>query len=116
MHAAKAGSTRRPPPGPRHFRRRGWRWGRHASVLLVVAFLNLTGGCPRPAPGLKLPWRVFRVGYLPSPPPASPASVEGFQHFRQRLQEPGYREGENPAIEYRVSDGKEERYHDLAAE
>src|SRR5215510_9225052 len=60
------------------------------------------------------PTKVPRIGYLSSVDPAtdSPRS-EG---IGLALRELGYIEGQNIAIEYRYSEGKRERFRDLAAE
>ena len=102
MNTAARESSRRPP-----------RWQMRAGVVLAVVILSLSAGCAFLPPGMG---RVHRVGYLTSSAPDSPASVDGFQQFRQRLQEIGYVEGQNLAIEYRYSDGKDERFSLLADE
>jgi len=58
------------------------------------------------------PWRVWRIGWL------SPASGPGrvSQSFLQGMQERGYAEGKNLAIEYRWSAGKSEPLEQFAAE
>ena len=58
------------------------------------------------------PGKVFRVSVLLSASPGSPT----FQLFKQRLQELGYVEGQNLALEVRAAEGKLERLPGLAAE
>jgi putative tryptophan/tyrosine transport system substrate-binding protein len=58
------------------------------------------------------PGKVFRVGVLL---PASPG-LPPFQAFKQRLQELGYVEGQNLALEVRAVEGQFERLPGLAAE
>jgi putative ABC transport system substrate-binding protein len=60
------------------------------------------------------PKKVSRIGYLSSADPAtdSPRAAG----IRLALRELGYIEGQNIAIEYRYSEGKRERFRDLAAE
>ena len=58
--------------------------------------------------------KVSRIGYLsPLLPAADATRREG---FRQGLEELGYREGQNIAIEYRWAEGKLDREDDIAAE
>lgn len=58
--------------------------------------------------------RQFRVGMLERSSPAiNAANLEAFRH---RLQELGYVDGRNLVIEYRSSEGRDERYAALAAE
>src|SRR5258706_16420297 len=58
--------------------------------------------------------KVYRVGYLsPLSPAADATRREG---FRQGLEELGYREGQNIAMEYRWAEGKLDRQDALAAE
>jgi putative ABC transport system substrate-binding protein len=58
------------------------------------------------------PGKVFRVGVLPPLSPGAPT----FQAFKQRLQELGYVEGQNLALEVRAAEGKLDRLPGLAAE
>jgi len=58
------------------------------------------------------PGKVFRVGVLLPLGPSAPI----FQAFKQRLQELGYVEGQNLALEVRAAEGKLERLPGLAAE
>ena len=58
--------------------------------------------------------RTYRIGFLTPAPPASMEARVG--HFKQGLQELGYVEGQNIAIEFRSAEGKQERLPDLAAE
>ena len=58
--------------------------------------------------------RVPRVGMLM--PLSTEAAAENLEVFRQGLRERGYVEGQNIAIEYRFSAGKDERLLDLAAD
>src|SRR5262245_48593229 len=60
------------------------------------------------------PARIHRIGILsPTSAPVQSARIEA---FRQRLRELGYVEGKNIVIEYLYSEGKRERFPDLAAE
>jgi putative ABC transport system substrate-binding protein len=59
------------------------------------------------------PGKVFRVGVL-LPASLGPSSV--FRVFKQRLQELGYVEGQNLALEVRAAEGKFDRLPSLAAE
>src|SRR6266568_2977695 len=58
------------------------------------------------------PGKVFRVGVLLPLSPGAPT----FQAFKQRLQELGYVEGQNLALEVRAAEGQFERLPGLAAE
>jgi putative ABC transport system substrate-binding protein len=58
--------------------------------------------------------KVSRIGYLSPLSPAADATRR--QEFRQGLEELGYREGQNIAIEYRWAEGQVDRQDDLAAE
>src|SRR5262249_3369280 len=58
------------------------------------------------------PGKVFRVGVLQPDAPGS----QVFQVLKQRLQELGYVEGQNLAIEARGAEGQFERLPSLAAE
>ena len=60
------------------------------------------------------PKKVPRIGYLSAVDPASEsARAEG---IRLALRERGYIEGQNIAIEYRYTEGKRDRFSELAAE
>jgi len=58
--------------------------------------------------------KVYRIGVLEGTPVALNAA--NLEAFRQGLQELGYVERQNYAIEYRSADGRPERFPDLAAE
>jgi putative tryptophan/tyrosine transport system substrate-binding protein len=58
--------------------------------------------------------KIYRIGLLVSGTPASAADSIGA--FRQGLQELGYVEGRNIALEYRYAEGKVERLPTLASE
>jgi putative ABC transport system substrate-binding protein len=60
--------------------------------------------------------KVYRIGYLSSALPLSPANTAGLNAFRQGLRELGYVEGQGIVIEYRYAEGKPDRLPDLAAE
>jgi putative ABC transport system substrate-binding protein len=60
----------------------------------------------------QMPGKVFRVGVLLPASSATPV----FQVFTQRLQELGYIEGQNLALEVRAAEGQFERLPSLAAE
>ena len=58
--------------------------------------------------------KTYRIGFLT---PASAASIEDrLSRFRQGLQELGYVQGQNAAIEFRSAEGKQERLGELATE
>jgi putative ABC transport system substrate-binding protein len=78
-------------------------------IVVPLAFiLLLTPLCSDAQP----PGKVFRVGVLL---PISHSS-RSFQAFKQRLQELGYVEGQNLALEVRAAEGQFERLPGLAAE
>ncbi len=60
------------------------------------------------------PKKVWRIGYLSSSDPAAESSRS--EPIRRALRERGYIEGHNIAIEYRYSEGKNDRLPELAAE
>jgi putative tryptophan/tyrosine transport system substrate-binding protein len=60
------------------------------------------------------PKKVLRIGYLSSGNPTS-ESIRS-EGIRLALRERGYIEGQNIAIEYRYSEGKQDRHLELAAE
>jgi putative tryptophan/tyrosine transport system substrate-binding protein len=73
-------------------------------VLLAVA---VTGQAQQPK-------KIYRIGYLlPGNPTSESADSEA---IRLALQELGYIEGQNIAIEYRYAEGKRDRFPELAAE
>jgi putative tryptophan/tyrosine transport system substrate-binding protein len=60
------------------------------------------------------PKKITRIGYLSSSDPASESTRA--EAIRLALRERGYIEGQNIAIEYRYSEGKQDRQPELAAE
>jgi putative ABC transport system substrate-binding protein len=58
--------------------------------------------------------QVYRIGYLGSTPPTAPSPL--WDSFLSELRERGYLEGQNLVVESRYSEGKNERFPDLAAE
>ena len=78
-------------------------------VALVVTFVF--GGAVALA---QQPKKVPRIGYLSSRDPAS-ESIRS-EPIRAALRDLGYIEGQNIAMEYRSSEGKRDRYPELAAE
>jgi putative tryptophan/tyrosine transport system substrate-binding protein len=77
----------------------------------------LLAGCGRlPGQALQPPTagRVYRLGYLSGSTPT--AQARNLDVFRQTLDELGYAEGQNLAIEYRWGDGNDERLAAPAAE
>jgi putative tryptophan/tyrosine transport system substrate-binding protein len=82
-----------------------------AAVPILVAVILLTVAVVTEA---QQPMKVPRIGYLSKNDPATDsARAEG---IRLALRELGYIEGQNIAIEYRYSEGKRDRFPDLAAE
>jgi len=79
-----------------------------AVVVAVVLFAAPRAAEAQPA------GKVSRIGYLsPLSPAADATRREG---FRQGLEELGYREGQNIAVEYRWAEGRLDRQDELAAE
>src|SRR5262245_44626048 len=58
--------------------------------------------------------KVYRIGVLENVDAAS--NVDNLGAFRQALRQLGYIEGQNFVLEYRSSDGRTERFQDLASE
>ncbi|HEV8531797.1 MAG TPA: ABC transporter substrate-binding protein, partial [Methylomirabilota bacterium] len=58
--------------------------------------------------------KVWRIGVLETVPPS--LNAVNFDALREGLQEFGYVEGKNLAIEYRSADGRPERFPELASE
>src|SRR5262245_23200044 len=82
-----------------------------AAVPILVAVILLTVAVVTEA---QQPKKVARIGYLSNTDPATESARS--ETIRRALRELGYIEGQNIAIEYRYSEGKRERYPDLAAE
>jgi putative tryptophan/tyrosine transport system substrate-binding protein len=79
------------------------------SVVLTILFLATVN----PAPAQQ-PKKVPQIGYLSSGNPTSESTRS--EGIRLALRERGYIEGQNIAIEYRYSEGKQDRHLELAAE
>src|SRR5215210_4089692 len=80
---------------------------------LGLAGLSLLAGCDLPRlPGQAA--KVPRIGFLAVGSRAGRAP--GIEAFLQGLQDLGYTEGQHYTIEYRFSDGNDERLPELAAE
>jgi putative tryptophan/tyrosine transport system substrate-binding protein len=79
------------------------------SILLIIAMV-VVGATAR----AQQPKKVPRIGYLSNTDPARESTrAEG---IRVGLRQLGYIEGQNIAIEYRYSEGKQDRQPELAAE
>jgi putative ABC transport system substrate-binding protein len=83
------------------------------STLGSIVTLTLALLCAPLAANAQPPGKVFRVGVL-LPADLGPSSV--FWGFKQRLQELGYVDGQNLALEVRAAEGKFERLPSFAAE
>ena len=79
----------------------------------VLAILVLLLGCVETAEAQQ-PKKVARVCYLGGSNASTSAII--VKSFRERLREIGYAEGQNLTIEFRFSEGKDERLPELAAE
>jgi len=64
--------------------------------------------------GAQQPKKVFRIGYLSSSDPATESTRA--EAIRLALRDLGYIEGQNIAIEYRYSEGRQDRQPELAAD
>jgi putative ABC transport system substrate-binding protein len=78
---------------------------------------TLTGGLPAAplAVEAQRAGKVYRIGYLAVTAPTA-ATLPVWEGFQQGPREGGYVEGQNILIERRYSEGKAERFPDLAAE
>src|SRR5437773_3124213 len=92
-------------------------WGRRQFVQgVAVAGLGLLAGCGR-LPGQAQSAQTRRLGYLrPSPVERSEPSAGPDFAFRDGLRELGYVEGQNLAIEWRLTSRGEVGLQELAAE
>jgi hypothetical protein len=92
------------PPGSRHL----------PPLSTVRAHRSPATPCPKVLPKTaQRPAKVSRIGVLtPGCPPPSPT----LDTFLQGLRDLGYVDGQTVAIEWRYSEGKAERFPDLAAE
>src|SRR5262245_55115612 len=79
-------------------------------LWLLATFLLTT----TPAALAQQPKKISRIGYL-SPRDAATESIR-VEGIRLALRELGYMDGQNIAIEYRYTQGKQERQPELAAE
>jgi putative ABC transport system substrate-binding protein len=79
------------------------------SILVVVVLLAVAVMAEA-----QQPKKVPRIGYLSSSDPVTESTRA--ETIRLALRERGYIEGQNIAIEYRSSDGKQDRQPELAAE
>ena len=78
---------------------------------ILVAVMLLTLGVTAEAQQSK---KISRIGYLSNTDPATESTR--FEGVRLALRELGYIEGQNIASEYRYSEGKRDRFPELAAE
>lgn len=100
-------------------------WSRHWSRRQLVqgagvAGLGLLAACGRRPFQDDQPAKVHQIGFLTPGPgeataPLTPEAAASFDAFRQSLSQYGYLEGQNLAIEYRVTDQGEQRLRELAA-
>ena len=80
----------------------------------VLSILVVVFACCWVIAEAQQPKKVPRIGYLSSVDPASESTRA--EPIRLALRELGYIEGQNIAIEYRYSEGKQDRAPELAAE
>src|SRR5262249_21883431 len=79
--------------------------------IFAITFTFAFGGVEAQA---QQPKKVPRIGYLSASDPASESTRA--EAIRLALREHGYIEGRNIAIEYRYSEGEQDRQPELAAE
>jgi putative ABC transport system substrate-binding protein len=85
-------------------------------ITLVLSLLLFAPGLPV---GAQQPGKVARIGYLSRdlhPADSRAPAPRNLEAFRQGLRDLGYVEGKNIVIEYRYSDGRNERMPALAEE
>jgi putative ABC transport system substrate-binding protein len=83
---------------------------RHLLVAIVATLGLLPAAFGQPAA------KVYRDGFLAYRHPNTPDDHRNIAAFRQRLHELGFVEGTNLVIEWRFTEGRNERYADFAAE
>ena len=79
------------------------------------AFIAVVGGSVLAVPlaaEAQQAGRVWRIGVLTGTPPDAPR----WRPFREGLHQLGYVEGQNIAFEWRISEGRAERFPELAVE
>ena len=81
---------------------------------LALAGLGLLSGCGLLPPQAQQPSKIPRIGLLQVHPGLEPSPQN--RAFLEGLRELGYVEGQTIAIEWRFSDGRAERFPELAAE
>jgi putative tryptophan/tyrosine transport system substrate-binding protein len=82
-------------------------------IATLVAIILILVGCSAPAEAQQ-PKKVPRIGYLSSSDPVTESTRS--ETIRLALRERGYIDGQNIAIEYRYSDGKQDQQPELAGE
>jgi putative ABC transport system substrate-binding protein len=82
-------------------------------IATLVAIILILVGCGAPAEAQQ-PKKVPRIGYLSSSDPVTESTRS--ETIRLALRERGYIDGQNIAIEYRYSDGKQDQQPELAGE
>ena len=82
--------------------------GKTGGLVLTLALLAV------PLAATAQQAKVYRIGYLSSASPRS--NLPFFRAFEQRLRELGYVEGQNLVIDFRNSEGMNDRLPGLAAE
>ena len=80
---------------------------------VVIAGLAGLLIAPKRSSAQQAPAKIPRIGWIWNGPPGNPAEAAG---FRQGLRELGYVEGQNIVVDYRFSEGRDDRLADLAAE
>ena len=83
---------------------------------MTLAGLGLLSGCDIPFGPATKPARLRRIGFLSGNSATGSGNLANVAAFRQGLQEFGYVEGRDVALDERHAEGSEERYPELAAE
>ena len=88
---------------------------REIALSVILAFGLVAA--PLPSDGQQ-PAKVYRIGFLVAHPftPAIPVLARNWEAFVEGLRERGYIEGQNLVIEFRYTEGQDERAPSLAAE
>jgi putative ABC transport system substrate-binding protein len=88
---------------------------KHRKALLSIALALALFAAPLVA-GAQQPGKIPTIGYLSQFSTSAGPRSPGHEAFLQGLRELGYVEGKNIAIEYRFTEGKNDRLPELAAE